>query len=57
MLQRFGKNPKIEFFTKIETLPEVVPVQHGARMLPAWWKKPPCNSFQLVTTHPFSAYS
>ena len=41
MLQRFGKSPKIEFFTKIDTLPEVVPIQHGARMLPSWWKQLP----------------
>lgn len=41
MLQQFGKSPKIEFFTKIDTLPEVVPIQHGARMLPTWWKQAP----------------
>lgn len=41
MLERFKKRPKIEFFTQVETLPEVVPVEHGVRKMPAWWKQMP----------------
>ena len=35
------KAPKIEFFTKVETLPDVVPIEHGARVMPSWWKQTP----------------
>jgi len=41
MLGRRKNSPKIEFFTKIETLPEVVPIEHGARVMPSWWKQTP----------------
>jgi len=41
MLGRLRKGPKIEFFTNVETLPEVVPIEHGARVMPAWWKQTP----------------
>ena len=43
MLDRLKKRPKIEFFTKVESLPEVVPIQHGARVMPSWWKKTPAT--------------
>ncbi len=41
MFGRSKSDPKIEFFTNIETLPEVVPVVHGARSMPSWWKQTP----------------
>ena len=37
---REGK-PKIEFFTEVEALPEVVPIERGSRMMPSWWKQMP----------------
>ena len=43
MLERFKKNPEIEFFTKIDTLPEVVPIAPGGKTMPAWWKQPPAT--------------
>jgi hypothetical protein len=33
--------PKIEFFTEVEALPDVIPVQPGSRMMPDWWKQIP----------------
>ena len=41
MFGRSKNDPKIEFFTNIETLPDVVPVVHGARAAPSWWKQTP----------------
>ncbi len=41
MLGPFKKTPKIEFFTNIDMLPEVVPVEHGAKVMPSWWKQTP----------------
>ncbi len=48
MFERFSRAanrtesaPEIEFFTEVEALPEVVPVEPGSRMLPAWWKQTP----------------
>lgn len=35
--------PKIEFFTEVEALPEVVPVKPGSRMMPNWWKQIPAS--------------
>ena len=34
---------KIEFFTEIEGLPEIVPVQHGPKSMPGWWKQTPAG--------------
>ena len=41
MLGSFKKAPKIEFFTNIDMLPEVIPVVHGAKAMPSWWKQTP----------------
>ena len=41
MLGSFKKTPKIEFFTNIDMLPEVIPVEHGAKAMPSWWKQTP----------------
>ena len=34
-------DPKIEFFTEFEALPEVEPILPGSRAMPAWWKQIP----------------
>ncbi|NCF27917.1 MAG: hypothetical protein GWP69_11090 [Gammaproteobacteria bacterium] len=39
MLGSFKKAPKIEFFTNIDMLPEVIPVEHAAKAMPSWWKQ------------------
>ncbi|MEL7448252.1 MAG: hypothetical protein AAFN78_03535 [Pseudomonadota bacterium] len=36
-----NSDPKIEFFTEVEALPDIVPIQAGARSMPAWWKQTP----------------
>lgn len=41
MLGRATKSPKVEFFTKINTLPEVEPVLPGTKAMPTWWKQTP----------------
>lgn len=41
MLERFKKNPKVEFFTNVNSLPEVVPIVPGGKMMPTWWKQTP----------------
>jgi hypothetical protein len=38
------EEPKIEFFTEVEALPEVVTVEAGSRMLPDWWRQTPAAS-------------
>lgn len=45
-LQRGGRRrakdkPRIDFFTEVEALPDVIPVEQGYRMMPEWWKKTP----------------
>ena len=43
MLERFRKSPKIEFFTTVSTLPEVVPIEPGAKAMPGWWRQTPAT--------------
>lgn len=38
------EKPKVEFFTEVEALPEVVPVEPGSRKMPGWWKETPATA-------------
>ena len=39
--QQGTENPVVEFFTEVDALPDLVPVQQGSRMMPSWWKQMP----------------
>ncbi len=42
--ERASDEPRIEFFTEVEALPEVVPVEPGSKMIPDWWRRTPAGA-------------